>query len=269
MQLHPRAPDDADAFAEIDLRMTRRMSERNEHFPRPRPRQAHIVLHHRIAAGKPCSSAAVRKSAWPYAFASAPASCQLPGSRRSPESTVPASVFPPACSEHSPAAPNSGTFSPRVPGSIRRHAASRPLFPRRKQTSEPLRRSPRQHFASSLPKSKSGKVQPKKWTGFTPSPRGHARCRSSADYCSAVLARPSSPRTCGDRAAYVVRVLGGHRLRKLGEDVTRTLESQPRQWKVVETVREKFTCRDCEKIPRRPRPSMPSQGDGRDRACWR
>ncbi len=41
---------------------------------------------------------------------------------------------------------------------------------------------------------------------------------------------------------------GGNRLRKLGEDVTRTLESQPRQWKVVETVREKFTCRDCEKI---------------------
>ena len=39
---------------------------------------------------------------------------------------------------------------------------------------------------------------------------------------------------------------GGNRLLKLGEDVTRTLETQPRQWKVVETVREKFTCRDCE-----------------------
>src|ERR1700722_18906580 len=41
---------------------------------------------------------------------------------------------------------------------------------------------------------------------------------------------------------------GSARLRKLGEDVTRTLETQPRQWKVIETVREKFTCRDCEKI---------------------
>src|ERR1700726_452036 len=41
---------------------------------------------------------------------------------------------------------------------------------------------------------------------------------------------------------------GGNRLRKLGEDVTRTLESVPRQWKVIETVREKFSCRDCEKI---------------------
>src|SRR5277367_5368363 len=47
---------------------------------------------------------------------------------------------------------------------------------------------------------------------------------------------------------------GGNRLRKLGEDVTRTLESQHRQWKVVETVREKFSCRDCEKISQTPAP---------------
>ena len=47
---------------------------------------------------------------------------------------------------------------------------------------------------------------------------------------------------------------GGLRLRKLGEDVTKTLESIPRTWKVVETVREKFTCRDCEKISQAPAP---------------
>src|SRR5882757_9443978 len=47
---------------------------------------------------------------------------------------------------------------------------------------------------------------------------------------------------------------GGNRLRKLGEDVTRTLEVIPRQWKVIETVREKFTCRDCEKISQAPAP---------------
>ncbi len=41
---------------------------------------------------------------------------------------------------------------------------------------------------------------------------------------------------------------GGARMRKLGEDVTQTLETTPRQWKVIETVREKFSCRDCEKI---------------------
>src|SRR5712675_925996 len=47
---------------------------------------------------------------------------------------------------------------------------------------------------------------------------------------------------------------GGNPLRKLGEDVTRTLETQPRRWKVIETVREKFTCRDCEKITQAPAP---------------
>jgi transposase len=47
---------------------------------------------------------------------------------------------------------------------------------------------------------------------------------------------------------------GGTRLRKLGEDVTRTLEVIPRQWKVIETVREKFTCRDCERISQAPAP---------------
>jgi transposase len=50
---------------------------------------------------------------------------------------------------------------------------------------------------------------------------------------------------------------GGARLRKLGEDVTRTLETQPRQWKVIETVREKFTCRDCETISQAPAPFHP------------
>ena len=36
--------------------------------------------------------------------------------------------------------------------------------------------------------------------------------------------------------------------------MTRTLESSPRQWKVIETVREKFSCRDCEKISQAPAP---------------
>ncbi len=47
---------------------------------------------------------------------------------------------------------------------------------------------------------------------------------------------------------------GSHRLRKLGEDIIRTLGSQPRQWKVIETVREKFTRRECEKISQAPAP---------------
>ncbi|MBM3481215.1 MAG: IS66 family transposase [Alphaproteobacteria bacterium] len=47
---------------------------------------------------------------------------------------------------------------------------------------------------------------------------------------------------------------GGTRLRKLGETVTETLEVIPRQWKVIQHVREKMTCRDCEKISEPPAP---------------
>jgi len=47
---------------------------------------------------------------------------------------------------------------------------------------------------------------------------------------------------------------GSEKLCKLGETVTETLESIPRQWKVIQTVREKFTCRDCEKISQPPAP---------------
>lgn len=47
---------------------------------------------------------------------------------------------------------------------------------------------------------------------------------------------------------------GSDRLSKLGEDVTCTLEVIPRQWKVIQTVREKFACRDCEKISQPPAP---------------
>ena len=36
---------------------------------------------------------------------------------------------------------------------------------------------------------------------------------------------------------------GDERLRKIGEDVTETLELTPRQWKVIAHVREKFSCR--------------------------
>ena len=47
---------------------------------------------------------------------------------------------------------------------------------------------------------------------------------------------------------------GSARLSKLGENITETLEVIPRQWKVIQTVREKFTCRDCEKITQPPAP---------------
>ncbi len=58
-----------------------------------------------------------------------------------------------------------------------------------------------------------------------------------------VIAAPSSCSCCGS-----------DKLSKLGEDITETLEVIPRQWKVIQTVREKFTCRVCEKISQPPAP---------------
>ncbi|MGE4257701.1 MAG: IS66 family transposase, partial [Xanthobacteraceae bacterium] len=47
---------------------------------------------------------------------------------------------------------------------------------------------------------------------------------------------------------------GSAQLSKLGEDVTETLEVVPRRWKVIQTVREKFSCRACETITQPPAP---------------
>ena len=51
---------------------------------------------------------------------------------------------------------------------------------------------------------------------------------------------------------------GSARIVKMGEDITETLEVIPRKWKVIQTVREKFTCRDCEKISQPPAPFHPT-----------
>ena len=58
-----------------------------------------------------------------------------------------------------------------------------------------------------------------------------------------VIAAPESCPCCGST-----------RLSKLGEDITETLEVIPRQWKVIQTVREKFSCRQCEAITQPPAP---------------
>jgi transposase len=60
----------------------------------------------------------------------------------------------------------------------------------------------------------------------------------------------AAPATCG--------CCGSERIVKLGEDITETLEVIPRQWKVVQTVREKFACRDCERISQPPAPFFPT-----------
>lgn len=47
---------------------------------------------------------------------------------------------------------------------------------------------------------------------------------------------------------------GSCRLVKLGEDITETLEVIPRQWKVIQKVRERFSCRACEAVTQPPAP---------------
>jgi len=47
---------------------------------------------------------------------------------------------------------------------------------------------------------------------------------------------------------------GGHRLVKVGEVVTETLDVIPRRWFVKQTVREKLACRNCQKIAEPPAP---------------
>src|SRR4051812_48211914 len=58
-----------------------------------------------------------------------------------------------------------------------------------------------------------------------------------------VIAAPESCPCCGSA-----------KLSKLGEDITETLEVIPRQWKVIQRVREKFSCRSCETITQPPAP---------------
>ncbi len=51
---------------------------------------------------------------------------------------------------------------------------------------------------------------------------------------------------------------GSTRLSKLGETVTETAERVPARWKVVQTVRERFSCRDREAIAQPPAPFHPT-----------
>jgi transposase len=46
----------------------------------------------------------------------------------------------------------------------------------------------------------------------------------------------------------------GGRLSKLGEDITESVEVVPRRWKVIQTVRERFSCRACERVTQPPAP---------------
>lgn len=59
----------------------------------------------------------------------------------------------------------------------------------------------------------------------------------------------------------------GGKLSKLGEGVTETLEVIPRQWNVIQTVREKYSAVNARRSPSRLRRSIRSPAAGPDRSC--
>ena len=88
-------------------------------------------------------------------------------------------------------------------------------------------------------------------------------CMLEGTNVEAFVRKRSSPRAFPDhlpRERIVIAVpancpcCGSDRLSKLGEDITETLEVIPRQWKVVQTGRERFSCRSCEHITQPPAP---------------
>lgn len=78
--------------------------------------------------------------------------------------------------------------------------------------------------------------------------------RQDADHAHARMADDAAGVGSADRGPTACACCGGGRLRKLGETVTETLEVIPRQLKVIQHVREKMTCRDCETISEPPAP---------------
>jgi transposase len=58
-------------------------------------------------------------------------------------------------------------------------------------------------------------------------------------------------------APFACSCCGLAKIVKMGEDITETLEVVPRQWKLIQTVWEKLTCRDCETISQPTAPFHP------------
>ena len=79
-----------------------------------------------------------------------------------------------------------------------------------------------------------------------PFTRGKAGCKPFPAYLPRERVVVPCPTAC--------TCCGSDQLAKIGEDVTETLEVVPRQWKVIQMVREKFTCRACESIGQAPTP---------------
>lgn len=92
-------------------------------------------------------------------------------------------------------------------------------------------------------------------SGLSPSPppRHHPGRKPFPAHLPRERAVVEAPRACGARGAR-----GSGRIVKLGEGITETPEVGRRRWKVIQTVRERFACRDRERITRPPAPVHPT-----------
>ena len=142
-----------------------------------------------------------------------------------------------------------------------RSSASSCCSPRRAASSTAARPSagPSSSSSSSCSSPSSRRVRPKRRRR----PRSRHRIEAGLTH-QAAHPQAGPPAAAGEPAARADRLSGPLRLpqvrrpgRKLGEDVTETLECEPRRWKVVEHVREKVSCRCCEAISQPPAPSHP------------
>src|SRR6202022_2430879 len=191
MQLHPYAADDANAFAEVDLRMARRMGQRHEDLARPAAGDPNVILHYGITPGKTVFEPQPFEN--PLRGVPLLRRCRLVGIQDRVDDRYEQSELRPLRrlgSHIARAAPNSGTSWQSCLGSVRKPAPPRAGSSlRRRQTVEPLRKSPPRTSPAIPLRIRLEKVQPRKWPGFTP-PRATASCRRSvAYYCSAAYTK--------------------------------------------------------------------------------
>jgi hypothetical protein len=185
--LHANAADDADAFAEIDLRMARRMGERHEDLAGSCPRNPNVILHHGITAGKTVFE--------PQPFENSLRRMPLLRRRRliglqdriddrkERSELRPLRSLGSHITGRRRIAAHLGNRVPAQSENPRRLAPALP-FDKDKPSNRCVNLH-RKHPRPSLFESDFAKVRPRKWPGLTP-PRATASCRRSvAYYCSA------------------------------------------------------------------------------------